>query len=69
MADNADRAGEIIENRLEGMLGAIALPPRTFAEPICVDCDGEIPAARRQAAPWCVTCAPCQSIRERGSRR
>lgn len=68
MADNADRAAEIVENRLEGMLGNIKLPAPTFVEPVCEDCGGAIPAARRKAAPWCITCTPCQALREGQAR-
>jgi len=32
---------------------------------LCIDCDEEIPAARRRAAPWAVCCVECQGIRER----
>ncbi|MGK9045847.1 TraR/DksA C4-type zinc finger protein [Stutzerimonas chloritidismutans] len=30
----------------------------------CVDCDEEIPAARRKAYPSAVCCVECQSLRE-----
>ncbi|RCV89693.1 TraR/DksA C4-type zinc finger protein [Billgrantia montanilacus] len=66
MADNADIATEIMERRLEG---ALANRPRwvglDLAATECDDCGGEIPAARRQAAPWAITCIECQGIRER----
>jgi len=32
----------------------------------CEDCDGEIPAARRQAVPGCTRCIRCQEQFERG---
>lgn len=31
----------------------------------CIDCDEEIPAARRKAYPSAVCCVECQSLRER----
>ena len=34
----------------------------------CLDCEGEIPAAR-QALGGILRCVPCQSIYEKGSRR
>ncbi|WP_046079969.1 TraR/DksA family transcriptional regulator [Halomonas sp. HG01] len=70
MADKADIATEMMENRLEG---ALANRPRWIGvdwagSAECDDCGEEIPAARRQAAPWATTCIECQSIRERKRR-
>lgn len=66
MADNADRAAELMEKRLEDSL---ANRPRWIGfDPgaaDCEDCGAEIPTPRRQAAPWATTCIECQSIRER----
>lgn len=67
MADNADIATELMEQRLEG---ALANRPRwpegeLATHPDCEECGDEIPAARRQAAPWATTCVACQSLRER----
>ncbi|SDK70621.1 TraR/DksA family transcriptional regulator [Billgrantia gudaonensis] len=69
MADNADRAAELVERHLEG---ALASRPRfvgvDMAAADCEECGDEIPAARRQAAPWATTCIECQGIRERRAR-
>jgi len=69
MADNADRAAELMEKRLEDSLASrprwIGLDP---AAADCEDCGAEIPAPRRQAAPWATTCIECQSIREAKSK-
>ena len=70
MADNADIATEIQERHLEG---ALANRPTwigiDWATPLeCHECGGEIPAARRKAAPWATTCIECQQINERKSR-
>lgn len=66
MADKADIAGELMEMRLED---ALANRPAwigiDLAVTDCEDCGFEIPAARRQAAPWATTCIDCQGIRER----
>ncbi|MDT0501610.1 MULTISPECIES: TraR/DksA family transcriptional regulator [unclassified Halomonas] len=65
MADNADIANELMERRLEAAL--TNRPTWTgvnWARTECDDCGNEIPAARRQAAPWASTCIECQSIRE-----
>lgn len=68
MADNADIAAEIQQNRIDSHLARHKLPPRTFVDPYCDDCGAEIPAARREAAPWAITCIECQSIREEKHR-
>ena len=68
MADNADLAAEIQQNRIDGHLARHQLPPRTFVDPYCDDCGDEIPTKRREAAPWATTCVDCQSIREEKSR-
>jgi len=65
MADKADIAGELMEMRLEGALANRLLPTTPAPHDECLDCGTEIPAARRQAAPWATTCIDCQGIRER----
>jgi len=54
--EEADRIGGVamVRERLQGQ-GA----------EFCVDCDEEIPAARRKAYPSAVCCVECQSLRER----
>ncbi|MFP5338093.1 MAG: TraR/DksA C4-type zinc finger protein [Gammaproteobacteria bacterium] len=54
--EEADRIGGValVQARLQGQ-GA----------EFCIDCDEEIPAARRKAYPSAVCCVECQSIRER----
>ncbi|WP_348826808.1 TraR/DksA family transcriptional regulator [Halomonas sp. RT37] len=70
MADNADIAAEIQERHLEGALTNrprwIGIDWAGSAE--CEECGDEIPAARRQAAPWATTCIECQQIYERKGR-
>lgn len=68
MADNADRAAALIEMRLEGALASHLLPTAPAAADDCEECGEQIPAARRQAAPWATTCIECQSIREEKAR-
>jgi len=70
MADRADIADEIIQNRIEGHLAAHRLPTaiRGAMDIDCEDCGCEIPAPRRAAAPWATTCIECQSIREEKRR-
>jgi len=53
--EEADRIGGVamVQARLQGQ-GA----------EFCIDCDEEIPAARRKAYPSAVCCVECQSLRE-----
>lgn len=53
--EEADRIGGValVRERLQGQ-GA----------EFCIDCDEEIPAKRRAAAPWATRCAPCQTAHE-----
>lgn len=69
MADNADLATEILENRLEGALAKSRLPQVMATSPECEDCGHDIPEARRKAAPWAATCIECQGIREIKARQ
>lgn len=68
MADNADRATELLEQRMEGAMARCRLPDAPAANDDCEECGDEIPAARRQAAPWATTCIECQEINERKRR-
>ncbi|MEQ4541170.1 MAG: TraR/DksA C4-type zinc finger protein [Billgrantia sp.] len=70
MADTVDIASEIMERRLEGALANCQRPiyHQVVNDPECEDRGGEIPADRRQAAPWATTCIECQGIRERRAR-
>ncbi|AQU84896.1 MULTISPECIES: TraR/DksA C4-type zinc finger protein [unclassified Halomonas] len=64
MADNADRAAVTIQQSLEATLARRAMLATQATNNECDDCGDEIPAARRQAAPWATTCIECQGIRE-----
>lgn len=68
MADAADLAGSFIDAQLSSALARSQLPQHVANCPECEDCGEEIPAARRHAAPWAVTCAECQGIRESQAR-
>ncbi len=67
MADVADRAGELIEEREAAALAA----RKQFigeSETHCVECDDEIPE-RRRALGGVTRCVSCQEIHEaRGGR-
>lgn len=69
MADNADRATDVVQQHVDT---ALANRPTwtgvDMARAECVECGDEIPAARRDAVPWASTCIDCQEIQERMSR-
>ncbi|WP_083001919.1 TraR/DksA C4-type zinc finger protein [Halomonas sp. GT] len=69
MADNADRAAITIQQSLEAALARKANLAQQAASDECIDCGYEIPAQRRQAAPWAATCIECQGIREQKARQ
>ncbi|MCD9570135.1 TraR/DksA family transcriptional regulator [Pseudomonas protegens] len=67
MADLADIANDLVQERLDQALAARQLlRPELAAHSflICEDCDGPIPEARRLAQPGCTLCVTCQEIDE-----
>lgn len=64
MADNADRAAELMEHRMATALRARQTQPPPVTAPECEDCGEEIPAARRRALPWAARCVECQTVME-----
>lgn len=66
MADKADIAQELIEERMTQALAA-RQGPRRHVVPVddeCVDCGETIPAARREQMPYALRCVNCQSAVE-----
>jgi phage/conjugal plasmid C-4 type zinc finger TraR family protein len=65
MADAADIANDIIQERLQLTLGnrpvPINAPPSAFN---CEDCGSQIAEGRRNALPGIQTCIHCQEINE-----
>ncbi|WP_349970945.1 TraR/DksA family transcriptional regulator [Pseudomonas caspiana] len=67
MADIADFANDLVQERLDQALAA-----RTAAKSVlaghsflfCETCDEPIPPARRLAVPGCTQCVVCQSVDE-----
>lgn len=66
MADLADRAGELIEERMEQALAARQVTTGP-SETHCIECDDEIPE-RRRALGGITRCVDCQSIVEMRGR-
>ncbi|MGQ7242786.1 TraR/DksA C4-type zinc finger protein [Salinicola sp. V024] len=72
MADAADNAVAVIERHLAHSLARHRLPVDVATDPYCEDCGVEIPARRREVAPWATTCVDCQGLRDhkaKGMRR
>lgn len=63
MADDVDRVTDQQERILAATIAA-ARAPSTPGALICEDCDGEIPARRRDAYPAARCCVRCQQQRE-----
>lgn len=64
--DDLDRASEWDERNRAEALEAWRQRQRTGpGRATCVDCEEEIPEARRQAVPHCVRCIECQEVFER----
>lgn len=64
--DEADYAQIEQERELRRLLATYtyAVPAGESASH-CLDCEGEIPEARRQAMPGCIRCVSCQNMYER----
>lgn len=58
--EEADRIGGVqsVRDRLQGQ-----------GSDICIDCDEEIPAKRRAAAPWAERCISCQDDHDKREAR
>ncbi|MBD8091715.1 TraR/DksA family transcriptional regulator [Pseudomonas fluorescens] len=67
MADIADFANDLVQERLDQALAArSALKPASAAHSFmfCEECETPIPLARRVAIPGCTQCVSCQTIDE-----
>lgn len=65
--DNADRAQELIDQRMQDALDARRASQQSEAmqgPANCVECDEPIPTARRLSVPGCRYCTECQAARE-----
>ncbi|WP_395608677.1 TraR/DksA family transcriptional regulator [Pseudomonas sp. B22129] len=67
MADIADFANDLVQERLDQALAARAAnkpAPVAYSFLFCEECDTPIPLARRLASPGCTQCVTCQSLDE-----
>jgi phage/conjugal plasmid C-4 type zinc finger TraR family protein len=63
--DIADMATQQIETQLAQAIARCRTPQRANGNGDCIECGGEIPAARRQALPQARTCIGCAELTER----
>ncbi len=66
MADIADFANDLVQERIDQALAARSAKPPvvTHSFLFCEACDGPIPVARRLAQPGCTQCVECLSFTE-----
>ncbi|WP_417585365.1 TraR/DksA C4-type zinc finger protein [Pelagibacterium sp.] len=62
--DVTDRATGLEEADRIGGVQVVRARLHVQGAEFCIDCDEEIPAARRKAYPSAVCCVECQGIRE-----
>ncbi|SDJ60509.1 TraR/DksA C4-type zinc finger protein [Pseudomonas indica] len=67
MADRADIASELEQERLSAIFAARQPSAGGVSALSCDSCGGDIPEARRVAAPGCRFCVECQDWIERGA--
>lgn len=65
MADVADIANDIEQERITRILESRAQPADRPSAMQCEDCGAPIPDARRQALPGVITCIHCQELNEK----
>lgn len=70
MADDVDVAQEFEMDSLNDSIKKIKDSMKAVNTNIfCVDCDNEIPEARRKSVPNAIRCISCQEMYEKESRR
>lgn len=64
MADVADIASDIEQERINRILSSREKPKSQPSALVCEECDNDIPQARRLALPGVTTCVHCQALNE-----
>lgn len=64
MADFADDASAVEELQREAALSAHRINRDAVSATHCIECDEELPEARRKAYPGCTMCVDCQGEME-----
>jgi phage/conjugal plasmid C-4 type zinc finger TraR family protein len=64
-----ERAQELeLAEYVHNQAKAILPEPDAPSKKVCVDCDGKIPKARREAVQGCTRCVDCQTTMERDAK-
>lgn len=69
MADIIDSASEVEELQRNAALAAHRINRLAVSAMRCIQCDEELPEARRIAYPGCTMCVSCQEDEEKRNRR
>ena len=69
MADIIDNASTLEDLQREAALSMHRLNHSAVSATHCVECDEELPEARRKAYPGCTMCVDCQADAEIRNRR
>ena len=69
MPDPADRASGIEMLERISSVAAVREKLQGQGAEFCIDCDEEIPAKRRAAAPWAERCISCQDDHDKREAR
>jgi len=69
VADIADFANDLVQERIDLALAARKAQPVFEAYEFCADCNTAIPLARRLAVTNCTRCAACQQLNEQVGTR
>ena len=64
MADIADFANDLVQERIDRALAARKATPVFESYEFCVDCDSTIPLPRRLAVTNCTRCTECEQLNE-----
>lgn len=62
--DTIDAASELTQQRIEMAVAAHRLNHNAVSATHCVECEEELPEARRKAYPGCTMCVECQGEQE-----
>ncbi|MED5608507.1 TraR/DksA C4-type zinc finger protein [Pseudomonas sp. JH-2] len=68
MADIADKANDLVLERMDAYLAARKPVEGGASLDECLDCGDPIPVARQLAAPGCTLCTWCQALSEQRRR-
>lgn len=64
-----ERAQELeLAEYVHNQAKAIMPEPTAASKEVCVDCNGKIPKARREAVQGCTRCVDCQTTMERDAK-